>query len=225
MSCNNIVKCISETNVESLINKNIKYFDEIKIGDITDSNSNYFIKQYYTGLITNDEHVIFISKYPNMILAKLYNEYILNNEDLLNINSNSFICENFNIEKIELVLKVYGSLSKDSNYFERFDKLIFALFCQNMRNDVLLKNNNLYNILYSTSKCIFKKYDWTIDYAKKMEVLDVFTLYCKDSNKYNELFGKVKTISVNNESHEKQNVINNSKKQDWILEKFGDNNG
>lgn len=223
------IKDIFENAVfDEMVNKQLlEYKDKVDKSDINENSNNYLKMKYFCGLITVDEHNNYsrdeFKSLPEVY--DIYNNYILTSDDLLCID----LTKNIDNSIVELIIEIFASLSKKSEWKEKFEKLIFALYCQIVNDNARVNEyENISNILYFISKEIFDKYDWTRGYASKMNVLDKFLVYCKNNNNYNAKYGITESIIADETKNDNNGDLKSNtpeQKEDWILKKFGDGDG
>lgn len=192
-----LVKC----NQEELVKGKMVYTDKVPYSseDITDNNEKSYLLKALEGLVSPED-----IENNSTDISKLLKKYILNNEDV----------ENLEIDDgdVDSLIELRLIADAKSKYLERLDKLMFRIYFESDRSDRWCE---LEGLIYE--KC--GKYDWTEQFIKNDES-DKKIIFQENTPQYNEKFGvgqkEENDSRMSNDTSQQETI-----EQNWILQKFG----
>lgn len=182
----NIQEIINEMDINALKNLSFSYSDEISIIDtqIDNENLNYWLWKYYTGNITENEHLSIKEKIKDNIVYTVYDIiFQIKNSENVQIstyyNSTAYQ-DNYNF--INEVADLWLMRPERFQYEEEFKKLIFLIYLETQEEKFRQIALDFYNKNEAVANGYILGYD--SDKYKNM-----FLIHNKDECDYNKHYG------------------------------------
>lgn len=205
-------------NFEALIRGELKYGDSspVQSGEIDERNKKYIKLRYFEGTITKAEHDKY--KYTGEMTeeCRIYDQYIFSCKDMKKLFDESAELKEGEINKI---IDLRLVLSEESVYKEKFDQLIFCIFCQKPESSERKKLRGIAGYIYT-------KYSWAREFIAEKFAGDSYEAlplaFRKDDKRNNAAYGIDESIEEIVEENDTGCVCGKNEVPEWLLKKFGE---